>query len=313
MTTGPRPRQAWSRYERAGGGRPRPAGAGTVDRRTPAEAFALLDNEIRLSILEALSDAGESLTFSALRERVGERDSGKFNYHLGKLAGHFVRRTETGYELTLAGDQIVGALLAGTYTADVSLDPIEIDNECPNCGGGPLVAEYADEYVTVTCADCEPWFNRFTFPPGTVEQFDRDELPGAFDRWLRSEFQRIVAGFCTTCSGRMVGRLELAEDRPEPAQVTFHCDRCGDTATASPSMALFYHPAAIGFYYDHGIDVTRTPSWEVSARQDVSVEVVSEDPITVRVTARIDDEVLEATIDERARVAAIERRDASAG
>lgn len=286
--------------------------AGAVDRRTPAEAFSLLDNDIRLSILEALSDAGQALSFSDLRERVGERDSGKFNYHLGKLTGHFVRRTDSGYELTLAGDQIVGALLAGTYTADVSLDPIEIDSSCPNCGGSPLIADYADEYVTVRCTDCEEWFNQFTFPPGTVEQFDREELPDAFDRWLRTTFQRVVAGFCTTCSGRVVGTLEPAEGRPEPIKATYRCERCGDTATASPSMALFYHPAALGFYYDHGVDVTRTPTWEIAARQDdLEVEPVSEEPITVRVTVRIDDEALEATIDEHAEVTSVERRNIS--
>ena len=283
--------------------------ASAVDRRTPAEAFGLLDNEMRLSILEVLSDASGPLSFSELRERVGERDSGKFNYHLGKLAGHFVRRTESGYELTLAGDQIVGALLAGTYTADVSLDPIDIDSECPSCGGGPLVAAYSGEHVEVRCTDCESWYNRFTFPPGTVEQFDREELPDAFDRWLRTTFQRIVAGFCLTCSGRMVGQLELAEGRPEGAQATFHCDRCGDTATASPSMALFFHPAVMGFYHDHGIDVTRTPTWEVSTRQDeLDTELVSEYPVTVRVTVRIDDEILEATIDELAQVTTVDRQ-----
>ena len=284
--------------------------ASAVDRRTPAEAFGLLDNETRLSILEALSDAGDPLSFSELREEVGERDSGKFNYHLGKLTGHFVRRTESGYELTLAGNQIVGALLAGTYTADVSLDPIEIDSECPHCSSSPLVAKYADEYVTVTCTDCESWFNQFTFPPGTVDQFDREVLPDAFDRWLRTKFQRVVAGFCLTCSGRMVGRLELADDRPEPVQATFRCERCGDVAGASPSMALFYHPAAMGFYHAHGIDVTRTPTWEVSTRQDdLNVDLVSEDPMTARVTVRIDDEILEATIDKNAEVAAVERRE----
>ena len=285
--------------------------AGAVDRRSPEQAFALLDNEIRLAILRTLSDAGEALSFSELRERVGERDSGKFNYHLGKLTDHFVRRTDSGYEPTIAGQQVVGALLAGTYTADMSLDPIEIDSECPSCGESPLIAEYADEHVKIRCSDCESWRNQFTFPPGTVEQFDREELPSAFDRWLRTVFQRIVAGFCANCSGRMASRLFLDDDRSEPARVEFTCERCGDAATASPEIALFYHPAAVGFYHDHGIDVTGTPSWEVAARQDVSIDLVSEDPMTARITVTIDDEVLEATIDERAQVAAIERRNAS--
>ena len=282
--------------------------ASAIDRRTPAEAFALLDNETRLSILEALTDADGPLAFSELREQVGERDSGKFNYHLGKLTDHFVRRTESGYEPTLAGRQIVGALLAGTYTADVSLSPIEIDGECPNCGESPLVVEYADEHVKIRCTECESWFSQFTFPPGTVEQFDREQLPMAFDRWLRTVFQRIVAGFCANCSGRLDSRLLPDDDRPEPARAEFTCERCGDVATASPETALFYHPAAVGFFYDHGIDVTETPTWETSTRlDDLTYEITSEDPLVVEVAVTLDDEVLEATIDDQAQVAAVER------
>lgn len=112
-----------------------------------------------MSILRALGETpDEPVAVSELRKRVGERDSGKFNYHLGKLAGQFVRRTDDGYQLTIAGHRIVGAILAGTYTTDATLSPVEVDSPCPLCGGR-LVAEYADEQARVHCTDCEEWAN----------------------------------------------------------------------------------------------------------------------------------------------------------
>ena len=69
-----------------------------TDSRTlqPDEAFVTLGNETRIEILRALQDAGGPLAFSELRDRVGVDDPGQFNYHLGKLAGHFVRKDEGG-------------------------------------------------------------------------------------------------------------------------------------------------------------------------------------------------------------------------
>jgi DNA-binding HxlR family transcriptional regulator len=58
--------------------------------RTAAEAFEVLGNEIRTAMVLELADAGP-LSFSELRERVGVTDSGRFNYHLEKLVGRFVR------------------------------------------------------------------------------------------------------------------------------------------------------------------------------------------------------------------------------
>jgi hypothetical protein len=57
----------------------------------PERAFWLLSDETRINILEALwAASNEPLSFTALRARVGNPNSGQFNYHLGKLKGHFV-------------------------------------------------------------------------------------------------------------------------------------------------------------------------------------------------------------------------------
>lgn len=71
---------------------------------TLASIFALLSDETRLRIVRALAAADpEPLGFTALRERVGARDAGRFNYHLGRLRDRLVEKTADGYVLTEAG------------------------------------------------------------------------------------------------------------------------------------------------------------------------------------------------------------------
>ena len=73
--------------------------------------FELLSDETRVGIVRELA-AGEDLRFSTLRERVGTADSGKFNYHLERLRGNLVRKTEEGYRLTRAGRKLVDVVEA---------------------------------------------------------------------------------------------------------------------------------------------------------------------------------------------------------
>jgi DNA-binding transcriptional ArsR family regulator len=308
-----------------GPGRGGDAGAVTVERRDPGEVFALLGDGTRVGILRALDDAeAETLTFSQLRERVGTADSGRFNYHLKKLVGSFVRRDDDGYTLTLAGRRVVGALVAGTYTATVSIDPVPVDAPCPSCDAG-LVLDYADERVRIHCVDCGAFRNEFSFPPGTLDQFDREELPAAADRWLRSTFQRVIAGFCTNCGGRVDGRLVVNyrdddeggvssdganDDREPDTRVVYECRQCDSESNASPFVVAFHHPGGIAFFHDHGLDVTSAPTWEVFRRLDDSgVDVSGADPTRARVHADVDGERLTVDVGPDGGVERVERAD----
>ena len=78
-----------------------------------AALFDLLSDETRLRIVSALAGyehahpESPAIRFAALRERVDARDSGRFNYHLRKLDGILVEKTDEGYSLTPVGRQIV--------------------------------------------------------------------------------------------------------------------------------------------------------------------------------------------------------------
>lgn len=94
------------------------------------DALSVLGNEIRMSILRELADAERSLSFTELRERVGIRDTGKFNYHLTKLCEYFVRQTESGYELGHAGTRVITAAVP---TVERTHDVNDADEPCPIC------------------------------------------------------------------------------------------------------------------------------------------------------------------------------------
>jgi hypothetical protein len=135
---------------------------------------------------------------------------------------------------------------------------------CPECDG-PLVLDYADERARIRCTDCGGFRNEFAFPRGTLHQFDRAALPAAADRWPRSTFERVVAGFCPNCGGRVDSRLvadyptavgTAGRDRPRRdgrpgrrgrtdrcgsrsgSRVVYDCRRCGAGSNAPPFVVV---------------------------------------------------------------------------
>ena len=81
--------------------------------------FSLLADENRLRILRALYESsgpdGETgLSFSTLRREAEFRDSGKFNYHLNRLRGPLIEKTDSCYRLTPHGINLIGALSEDT-------------------------------------------------------------------------------------------------------------------------------------------------------------------------------------------------------
>ncbi|WP_276260708.1 winged helix-turn-helix domain-containing protein [Haloglomus litoreum] len=290
------------------------SGAISVERRSPEAVFGLLGDESRLRILQALGETpDEPVPFAELHRRSEVADSGRFNYHLGKLRGTFVRRTDDGYELTYAGRQVIGAMYAGVYTANATVDAIPVEEGCPACGGD-LVAEYAAETARVDCTACDAFRNDFAFPPGSLDQFDRTELPLAFDRWMNHVIGGVIDGFCYTCAGRMSGRLVV--DEPDgkmgglPAHAEFECDRCGSTATTSGAAPMMHHPAVAGFLYDHGFESGRTPTWELGEVGLPRGELLAESPPRMAVRLEHGDERVTATLEADASVSSVERTSA---
>jgi DNA-binding transcriptional ArsR family regulator len=234
---------------------------------TPAAAFALLGEPTRLAIVRAIWEApAEVVTFSEIRERVGTEDTGRFNYHLGKLRGHFVRKVEgnehstTGYELRQAGIEVVRAVLAGVINEAPVREPTAFGAACPDCSGD-LEVRY-DGHGTVACADCGTVWMHNEFPPAGLAGRDAKGLARALDRWTRHRSLLAFDGVCPSCASETTLAVEGTERGPFAERVCKHCEH----ASRAPLWALVvHHPDVAAFLHANGVEVVDRPFWELAA------------------------------------------------
>ena len=283
----------------------------------PEEAFAALTDETRLRILQVLWDSDiETVPFSELRRAVGMRDPGQFNYHLDKLVGQFVTKTDAGYQLTQAGKHVVGTIISGMYTTHGTIDLIVLNHSCQN-SGDPLVLRYERETVRIRCDSCSscPSHWEAPVPPAAFAGYDRDEVPEVVSRYFRTKVHQIINGFCPYCHGRMKPTVELvntmgecpsSEDgledpngRSADPVVRFDCQRCGAGSQITLDHALLLaNPVVFSFYYENGIDLQKRFFWELSGLGPDEVDVESRNPIRVNVTFRVDEYAFTVVVDE---------------
>jgi len=276
----------------------------------PAEAFAVVGNETRLSILEALWGADERpVAFSDLRSAVGMRDSAQFNYHLKELRGQFVTKVDGGYELRHAGEKVVQAVLAGSFNEDPRLAPFEVQGECHDCGAS-LQASYADEQLGVVCTECGTSHGRYSFPPGGLSDRTREEVMRAFDQRVQHLHCLAADGVCPECNGRMETTIEGGGDccLGTDLRAEHVCQRCDHERCSPIGLALLDHSAVVGFHQDHGITLSDRPYWTlpwIVSEEYLTVE--SEDPWRITVRMPADEEALRVTVDGDLQVVGAER------
>jgi hypothetical protein len=276
-----------------------------IERLSPEDAFSLVSDETRFATLAELQDAEEPLAFSELRERVGVDDPGRFNYHLGELTGHFVAKTDDGYEILPPGERLVGAVLAGGYTAALDADPVPVDGECLNCGGRQ-VARFRDHGIAIDCTECEAKFTNPELPAGLLAGRSPDAAPDVVARWRRMSTAATDAGVCQNCYGRLDRTLYLGDDEAAPdwlndsdlVGMVFHdCERCGKRYNAAVQLAVLSHPLVTAYHYEHGIDLRETPTWELEWVETGRGTVESRDPLRIALPIPLDDETRTFVLD----------------
>lgn len=301
---------------------------------SPDDAFALLGNDTRIDILRTLWDAFESgtgdntVSYSELFERVAIEDSGNFSYHLEKLIGPFVRRSDEGYELKQTGINVVRAVVAGTVTTDPAFGPVRIDLACPFCDA-PVEVAYADEVITAHCTACAGtryWGDKpgFLFggfvPPVTIGERPIEDAFRAAIVYILYQIAALHDGACPHCSSPPETTIDVCTDhRPGPnrlcpncdwahvAEVWMVCSTCKRSAFPPVRAVALHDPAVTAFFHDHGIE-HRFASWETIVRSaDVDEELLSADPFRARVTIPVEDDELRLTLDDDVNVLEVTR------
>ncbi|SFB83239.1 hypothetical protein SAMN05444422_102278 [Halobiforma haloterrestris] len=285
----------------------------------PADAFSLLGHELRVDILQALlegsrTDGEYPASFSTLRERVGAEVSAQFNYHLGELTGHFVRRTDEGYELRYAGWAVATSILAGTYNRRAAFGPTGIDGRCPHCRAGTLVASYREEWLAIECSACDDRLVRYPFPPGGLESRSLPAVLEAFDRRVRSHIALARDGVCPACTGPMdvtvpatadgkAGTGSGADrddaDAGDDPIVAFRCRRCSNRIRPVPGLALLEHERVVRFAAERGRSLSEPPFWELEwCVSGDAASVTGTEPWRCTVSIPIENETLQVTVDD---------------
>lgn len=280
------------------------------DRLAPAEAFSIVGNETRLSILKALWAAEDRpVRFSRLRKQVGIRDSAQFNYHLDKLTGQFVIRTDRGYDLRNAGKRVVQAVLSGSFNEHPHVEPFTVDSPCTRCGGS-LRARYEDEQLSIVCPDCERGHGTYPFPPGGLNDRSREELLTAFDQRVRHVYCLAADGVCPACGGRMETTIirEGTCCLGVGLRAEHVCEQCNHDLCSAIGLSLLDQSDVVAFHNEHGIDLSSTPYWRFEwCVSDDRTTVLAEEPWRLRVTISLGGEELLIDLDADLAVCRVER------
>lgn len=302
----------------------------------PDDAFSLLCDETRVQILQTLGGATEPLSFTELRNGVGVRQGGNFNYHLEQVVGHFVAKTDDGYVLRQPGRRVVQAVRSGSVTTDPAFDHTEIDEACWWCGS-PILVGYRQERVEIYCTECGGTYGDtdVRWPnPGAVPVPDslsglgflgavflpaagvEDRTPAevyhtAISRELL-DFTAVSLGFCPRCSGTVETSASVCENHGEPDGL---CEDCGNRKAVHlhaacencnfglevPIVYAFYADTEfIEFLTSHGISPVsmdvENEPFPVVGAYDE--EVLSVDPFEAEFTFTVEGDSLTMAVDD---------------
>ena len=288
----------------------------------PQDAFQLFSHELRLEILFALWEAPDyALAFAEIQNAVGERDSGKFTYHLDKLTGQFVTEVDGRYVLEYAGHRVIDAIQSGVFHTSPTVDPVEAPGSCVYCGATPTFA-YDDHLATVACPDCETKLLEYPFDPGGFQDRSLQEAIGAFDRRTRFKWRLASDGVCFVCAGRVsVAYTDAAveldhHDRyaeffaaDHPALFHLSCQNCSFYSYVPVGVRLLDEPTVVGQLSARGVDLTSRPLWELPFVVDAErVSVCDRDPWRVRVDAPTPGGTVGVTLDADGRIDSVTLR-----
>lgn len=282
--------------------------------RSATEAFELLGHETRLDILRTLASERRlnwqvsGLGFAELRKAVGVDDAGNFSYHLDKLRDGFVTKHGDEYVLTYAGMEIVGSVLAGTYTERPESRSVPTEIPCPSCGAA-TTATYEHPMLLLKCPDHGVAFGT-SIPPGAVRGRDLEVLVRVATMDARLNTERVRSNVCPHCWGPVSTTLPSDEKpclrenaggvtaaEPDETWAEFSCDRCGVRLWLPAGACLVTEPVVVAFFDERGIDLRERSYLELPFVASDTPVVESRDPVRIRVDIEHDGDCLSVWLD----------------
>lgn len=304
------------------------------------DAFGALGNATRMQILQSLGDADGPLTFSQLREAVGMRDSGQFNYHLDKLLGRFVEQGEEGYRLRQTGRRVNEAILSGVVTKAPRSELTVIDEKCHYCGS-PIAVLYAEERIHMYCTNCEGTYSgthstvtsevpdeygrlgTMLLPPAGVEGRSPAATYRAAWTWANFEILAAASGVCPRCSADVEHSADLCSEHDLTGELCANCGRrhalfvlcncqnCNYEIGGGAFLSFGTLTPLLSFLFEHGLNPISPAPKDIHrmnrVHEDYTEEVRDTDPPTVRLTIDVDGDEFGLTVDEDLTITEVDR------
>lgn len=287
----------------------------------PDEAFSVLGNETRIQILKILAEAENPLAFSELFERVDYDTSTNFSYHLEKLEGHFVRKTESGYELGQIGNRVVQAILSGTVTEAPEVERTPVDHRCEYCGGETEIS-YAQGYLGHYCTECsgntddhvpseyQGYLRGQPFPPAGLQDRQPADVHRAAFIWGNLQRLSLASAICPICSAKLHHEVEVCEHhrregvlcqtcgRRRLVSVTTSCSNCKIRGGGPLRTFLLANTEFLAFLTMNGVNPFDPSTEPWVAIDTTEEEILSRNPLTIRVTFGIEGDLISLTVEE---------------
>jgi hypothetical protein len=303
---------------------------------SPDEAFSVLGDEARLEVLRTLCAADGPLTYAELYERVEYDDPSNFSYHLDRLIGHFVRKTDRGYGLYDAGRRVVEAVVSGAVTDTPVVEPTETEKGCPFCGA-PVAVGFQHGRVELSCTECtglvrfdgsdgrrlaeHGFLGSFLLPPAALQARSPREMLETAWTWRHTDFLTDSAGVCSRCSATLETSVDVCETHDASTEVCDECERryamkfehfctnCNYNPNSIAPGVILANTEFLAFLTAHGINPFAPESLTraIRAMAHYDEEVVSTDPFEARLTFTVDDDSITVTLDADLSVTAVTR------
>ena len=161
------------------------------------------------------------------------------------------------------------------------------------------------------------------FPPSGLRDRTPNEISHADWIWSAHRRDSVMDGVCPECAGNMpITSIDICDDHQPDWDEYEYCENCGSIFwilvshvceqckyrwTMPVSNYLTMEPAVTAFYYEHGVEFDFATSEQFSLLLDVEKELVSENPLRIRLTIPLEGDQLSLTYDGRMEVVSTER------
>lgn len=292
--------------------------------RSATDIFRLLADETRVDILRAVAIAqyeleqvgsgAAELAFSEIYDHVEVENTSKLSYHLGELTGTYLRKSETGYSLSHAGERIVRFILSGNYEQPDSFGPEPVAGTCVFCGEEALEASLSHQFFRIDCLACEQQVAGQPITPAQAKTRGSDALVSSVKLQSAEDYRQVRRGLCPECGARLSVEVRSIPESPLPDTdsflVTSDCEECLREYNSPLTYSVVYHPASVAFHWDRGIDVTAKGIWEFHEHVydgHWTSEQVASAPDEYEVVLRHGDDSVRLHLDSTATVTRTER------